>query len=372
MAQKRHPIEALPQIPELTELCHKFLYSLAYIEKLSPLTRKAYASDLSQAFHFERTLLEIDTTSTIHQERSEQHSVDVGLDGLKEIKVPSDALLAHCRRAMTSWAKLSPASRNRKSACLKSFLNWLLEKEVIDRDIAVLVHGPKVPHRLPHYLSVDEAIALIRSIEIDLAQAREGTCLSLLSNDEARALNDETRVSRAARDLTLILLLYGGGLRVSEASGLPWANVDFNRHVLRVLGKGSTERIVALPPMSMQALEKMPRVGKYVFGKEPLPTRFAYDIVRSRGQAAGLLQPLHPHALRHSFATHLLGSGANLRTLQELLGHTTLQATQRYTHVGLDQLARTLEMHHPLGEEALSNGEVGVKPLKSSRPSQQK
>ena len=351
MAQKRHETEPPREIPELIELCHKFLYSIAYIENLSEMTCRAYASDLSQAFHFERTRLEIDTKSTPQPVRSGGNGGAAGLGDLSKFKLPSDVLLAHCRRAMTAWSALSPASRNRKSACLKSFLNWLLEKEIIDRDLAVLVHGPKVPHRLPHHLSVDEAIALIHSLERELARA----------NEMSRSRNlagEESRLEHAKRDLALVLLLYGGGLRVSEAAGLRWANVDLGQRVLRVFGKGSVERLVAVPPMTLLALQRLPRTGPFVFGDEPLPTRLAYQIVRSRGQAAGLLQPLHPHALRHSFATHLLSSGANLRTLQELLGHTTLQATQRYTHIGLDQLARTLEKHHPLGEVALGEAPV--------------
>ena len=89
------------------------------------------------------------------------------------------------------------------------------------------------------------------------------------------------------------------------------------------------------------------RKAPYVFGEQALSTRVAYDIVRKAGVRAGLLKPLHPHALRHSYATHLLRSGANLRVLQALLGHATLQATSRYTHIGIDDLARTLEAHHP-------------------------
>ncbi|HWU44604.1 MAG TPA: tyrosine-type recombinase/integrase, partial [Bdellovibrio sp.] len=89
---------------------------------------------------------------------------------------------------------------------------------------------------------------------------------------------------------------------------------------------------------------------EFVFGEEALSQRRAYEMVRQSGVRAGLLKPLHPHALRHSFATHLLSSGANLRTLQELLGHESLQATEKYTHLGIDQLARTMEQLHPLGK----------------------
>jgi integrase/recombinase XerC/integrase/recombinase XerD len=234
---------------------------------------------------------------------------------------------------MSAWAAsgLSPAARNRKAACLKSFLNWLFEKRLITRDLALQIHMPKVPHRLPHHLSVDEVQALLKALA-------EGEGL------EARY------------DEALILLLYGGGLRVSEACSLRWSAVDFSTRVLRVLGKGSKERLVALPDRVMACLRALPQDGDYVFGPEPLSTRRAYDRVRAAGARAALLQPLHPHALRHSFATHLLTSGANLRTLQELLGHSTLQATQRYTHIGIDQLANTLETFHPHGSVGKKRG----------------
>gem|GEM_PF-470946 len=386
MTEKRHPRVPLQDLPELPLLCRKFMYSLAFVEKLSPLTQRAYASDLAQAFEIERSLLEIDTNSAPLHDRFKTGIRPAGADpstaplsdlvsdlvsdssneSLNE-KLQSEELLAHCRRALSAWSHLSPASRNRKSACLKSFLNWLLEKQVIDRDLAVLIHGPKVPHRLPHHLSVDEAIALIRCVEKDLWAARAAGA------EVAQALPGLQNVKKnSARDLALILLLYGGGLRVSEAAGLPWASVDMDQRIIRVMGKGSIERLVALPPMAIEALRRLPRLGKFVFGEEALSTRVAYDIVKSRGVAAGLLQPLHPHALRHSFATHLLSSGANLRTLQELLGHTTLQATQRYTHIGLDQLARTMEKHHPLGEDALSKNQSAATLPNSPRSSRQK
>ena len=89
----------------------------------------------------------------------------------------------------------------------------------------------------------------------------------------------------------------------------------------------------------------------YIFGSKPLDPRKAYSIVKSWGERAGLLKPLHPHALRHSFATHLLASGSDLRVIQELLGHSSLSATQKYTHLSLDSLAQSLSRHHPLGKK---------------------
>ena len=296
----------------------KYLNSIENVESYSTHTVRSYRVDLGQAFGI--------LTSPDPELLKKPPPKKLGLS--------EEALLSACRSAMTGWSALAPASRNRKAATLKSFLNWLFEQRLIERDLALHVHGPKVPHRLPHHLSVDEAMALLKSLESQVSAA--GTAA-----DRARALMDQA----------LILLLYGGGLRVSEACSLTWKNVDFSSRVLRILGKGGKERLVALPERVFDALALLPRDGAFVFGEEALSTRKAYEHVRSQGARAGLLQALHPHALRHSFATHLLTSGANLRTLQELLGHTSLQATQRYTHIGIDQLANTLEKFHPHGND---------------------
>lgn len=122
----------------------------------------------------------------------------------------------------------------------------------------------------------------------------------------------------------------------------------------RIRGKGGKMRVIALPPLSWAALLAVPKAGQYILGGEQaLSPRLAYDWVRECGRRAGLLKPLHPHALRHSYATHLLTSGTDLRILQELLGHASLAATQKYTHLSMDNIARSLEKHHPLSASKL-------------------
>lgn len=153
----------------------------------------------------------------------------------------------------------------------------------------------------------------------------------------------------------LILLLYGGGLRVSEACALQWKDLVEGARSLRIRGKGGRERVVAVPERTWEALTALKREGATVFNG--LGERKAYEWVRQAGARAGLLKPLHPHALRHSYATHLLTSGADLRVLQELLGHRSLAATQKYTHLSLDHLARSLEKHHPLSASKLKKTE---------------
>jgi site-specific recombinase XerD len=316
---------------KISDAATKFMYFMAFIRTASRETLRSYRVDLRQAFSLTGAELpRLDELDGVID--AKHHSPG------KPPRLDESELLDRCRAALMGWADLAPASRNRKAATLKSFLGWLLDQESIDRDLALHVHAPKVPVRLPHFISVDEALALLADLKKRRDEAVDGTKRLLL-----------------VRDLALVLLLYGGGLRVSEACSLERTQVSEGGRILRIRGKGGKERIVALPPLAAEALNSLMRQtdGTYVFGTEPFSTRKAYEVVRLSAVSAGLLKPLHPHALRHSFATHLLSSGANLRTLQELLGHQSLQATQRYTHLGIDQLAQTLEDFHPLSNDKL-------------------
>lgn len=291
----------------LFEAIDKFLKYMDFVKNSSPLTLKAYKIDLEQAFGVRQA------------SRASDGALEEG------------ALLALAREALNQWASLSLASRNRKSATLKSFLGWAYQENLLERDLSPLIVCPKVPRKIPHFLSVDEALAVLKSYdeeEFDLVRGR---------------------------DQALFLVLYGGGLRVSEACQLKWTDVHFARRSLRLNGKGGKERMAILPQLGIEVLKRLRALSPdpFVFGAAVLNPRTAYEWVRTRGAKAGLMKPLHPHALRHSFATHLLTSGANLRTLQELLGHESLQATEKYTHLGIDHLARALESHHPLSQSPL-------------------
>jgi integrase/recombinase XerC/integrase/recombinase XerD len=287
----------------LPQTISNYLEYLENIESCSALTLKAYRVDLAQAF----------------PELKNHENFTIG----------SETELLHlARQAMTRWAPLQPASRNRKVATLKSYFSYLYRQGLLEHDLASQLHSPQVPRRLPHFLSVDEALAVLQSF------SRESSV-------------------QTDRERLLFLLLYGGGLRVSEACGLRWKEIDWQSHTLRVIGKGRKERIVALPRRIFPLLKEFYQreKGEFIWGEKVLNPRVAYEWIRRRGVLAGLLRPIHPHTLRHSFATHLLSSGANLRTLQELLGHESLRATEKYTHLSIDQLARTLETHHPMGEK---------------------
>lgn len=298
--------------PKLADLACKYLKYLTLQRTASEHTSKSYANDLSQFLAPTGVQKILYTSSTLGP------SFQISW---KKTQVLSDDLnkqsVTLIRAVQDRWAPLGAASRNRKLAVLRGFLRWLFEQKYIEDDLALRLVSPKVPHKLPHFISVDEALALLKT-----------------------PADREVRV--------LLLLLYGGGLRISEACQIRWRDLVEGARSLRVGGKGGKTRIVTLPILCWDSLATLPRGGDFIFGQKPLSTRKAYDWVRKAGAKAGLMKPLHPHALRHSYATHLLTSGTDLRIIQELLGHASLAATQKYTHLQLDHLARALEKHHPL------------------------
>ena len=288
-----------------------YLKFLESVESSSPHTLRAYKNDLLQVFE----------------------------DSLESAIKPT-LLLELSREAQKRWGSLSAASRNRKVATLKSFFRHMNNLHVFQEDLGLHLASPRVPKKIPNFLSVDEAVSVLKTLRQDV------------------------QVDPKFRpDLLLFLLLYGAGLRVSEACSLKWKQIDASFKTGRLIGKGGKERIVAFPNTLSKELKNWQKItgqSASVWGKKVLTTRLAYEIVKKTGIRADLMKGLHPHALRHSFATHLLSSGANLRTLQELLGHSSLQATEKYTHLGVHELAQTLEKHHPMGR-----GSSDKKPNKS-------
>lgn len=285
-----------------SELVSKYLKYIDIINYSSSHTVKNYKVDLTQAFKLDSFMGE----KKIHEKT------------LSESEFFSEA-----QKAQLNWGKLSLATRNRKAACLKSFFNWAYEERIFSDNYSHRIVCPKVPAKIPHFISIDEALSVLQSF-----------------HKEEDSLDEKI----------LFLLLYGGGLRVSEACELQWSQVMLSQSCLRILGKGQKERLVYVPDQVIQALKKIPERKKFIWGDEALGTRTAYEWIRKRGAKAGLMKKLHPHALRHSYATHLLSSGTNLRVLQTLLGHSSLSTTQIYTHLSIDELARTMEKHHPLGD----------------------
>lgn len=306
---------------ELPEIIVKYLKYMANVKSASPHTLKAYALDLSQAYNLHKF--------GVLSLKEENFSPEFRVSHPPAPPFNPKQIFGETQKALHQWAKLSHSSRNRKIATLKSFFGWLYDESLIDKDFSHQLHSPKVPRKIPHFLSVDEVLSCLSSFKV-----------------EPDVKEQQQKV--------LFLLLYGAGLRISEACALSWRNISFSERQILIHGKGQKERLISAPQVTFDELQKLKKMfpknalEEFVFGEKPLGTREGFEWIRRRGVAAKLLKPLNPHALRHSFATHMLGSGSNLRVLQKLLGHESLQATEKYTHLGVDHLARVIEATHPL------------------------
>src|SRR3989440_821364 len=231
-------------------------------------------------------------------------------------------------------AKLRAARRStvsRKVSAIRGFFSFLALRGAIRRDPAAQLVAPKIEKRLPVFLPIDDTERLLNGLP---------------SGD-----------AWAARDRAILETLYSSGLRVSELVGLDWQHVDFENECVRVFGKGRKERIGPVGEIALHALrayrselreEGIESAAVFVNRRGGrLTTRSVARFVKRYALRSGTPVAVSPHALRHTFATHLLNQGADLRAIQELLGHASLSTTQRYTHVNLDHLMKAYDGAHP-------------------------
>ena len=225
---------------------------------------------------------------------------------------------------------------SRALACLRSFFRFLYREGIVETNPARLVPNPKKGRPLPEFLSVEEAF--------DLVESPDGVGF------------------RAARDRAALELLYGSGLRISELTNLRVDDIDLREGLLRVKGKGSKERLVPIGSKAREALKDylveralLRSSSPYLFlnpkGRR-MTERGLREVVYRQARKAGLAGRVSPHTLRHSFATHLLQSGADIRDIQELLGHSSISATQVYTHLDLGHLMDVYDRAHPLSRRS--------------------
>ncbi|OGP71901.1 MAG: hypothetical protein A2Z73_05275 [Deltaproteobacteria bacterium RBG_13_60_28] len=240
------------------------------------------------------------------------------------------AFLAHCLKGR------SKTTVARKLSALRTFFKYLQRQGILDQNPAKLAPTPKVAKSLPHFLTVDEVFHLLGRIRGDDFGAR--------------------------RDRAILEVFYAGGLRLSELAGLSLGDLDLKEAVARVWGKGAKERLAFLGDAARQALiaylplregllEGKGRQGEMAlflnFRGGRLSTRSVARVVEKWARLSGLSPGLTPHGLRHSFATHLLEGKADLRAVQELLGHASISSTQRYLHLNLDYLMEEYDKAHP-------------------------
>ncbi len=253
----------------------------------------------------------------------------------------------------------SPATRARKLAGVRAFYRFLVRDGEVALDPTAGLPLPKTPERLPRPLSVDDCDAIVKT---DRRRAPDRVSGS--------AAGERREELRRLRDRALVELLYGAGIRVGELVSLDVRDVDLRAAEVRVLGKGRKERVVPLPGLCCDALSSWMEVrtrpgilGEPMFislrpRREPVPRRLGERdvrrILKQRGIGAGVRDRVHPHRLRHSYATHLLDMGADLREIQELLGHASLSTTQKYTAVSAEHLRQVYDRAHPRAESERS------------------
>lgn len=257
------------------------------------------------------------------------HAEPQGLAPLARVTTPDmRAFLAHLRGQGVGSRTMA-----RKLSAVKSFYRWLAEREGFEPTAVMMARAPKFQKKLPRPLAEDAAKAMIDTVELQAADSWIG-----------------------ARDAAVVTLLYGCGLRISEALGLRGRDLPLGES-LRIVGKGGKERIVPVLPIARRALDTYLRLCPYdpepdapVFrGKRggALNPRLIQKVTEAARLQLGLPATATPHAMRHSFATHLLAAGGDLRAIQELLGHASLSTTQAYTSVDEVHLMKVYAATHP-------------------------
>lgn len=282
----------------------QFSYYLSIERQLSPNTVASYGAEVASFLAF--------------------------LDGKPAVDCSSDDVTAY----MASRAgELSKRSQAHSLSALRSYFDFLILEGERKDNPCDKVEAPKLGRYLPEVLSVDEVTAIIESVP----DSKPGD----------------------VRDRAILEVLYGCGLRVSEACGLLISHIDFDRSFIRVVGKGDKERLVPIGDPALAAVgawleirpePAAPEYSDYAFlnlrGK-PLSRVSVFNMVKQRAMLAGVRKEISPHTFRHSFATHLVENGADLRIVQEMLGHESILTTEIYTHIDSRTWQRSILEHHP-------------------------
>jgi len=302
----------------MQEVFTKYLNYLQVERNASPYTVRNYTTDLLGFFHF-------------LQER--------GLDSLKEV----DKIVLRDYLSYLMARRFVRGSIARKLSAIRSFYRYLLREEIISTNPLATTASPKLDKRLPLFLTIDEAKRLVEAPDLTTPQGQ--------------------------RNRAFLELLYASGLRVSELANLNLEQITLDTREIRVWGKGAKERMVLMGKPAARALLTYLTQGRPIllgnrktnavflnrFGGR-LSERSVQSILQEYANQVGLDRRVHPHVLRHTFATHLLDGGADLRVVQELLGHASLSSTQIYTHVSKTQARKVYLAAHPLAREGEGNG----------------
>jgi integrase/recombinase XerC len=287
--------------------------------------------------------LEVERSLSVHTIRAYLGDLESLLTHLEQIGVTdiSQLELVHLRSWLANQQVKGGArtTLSRRAVSVRLFTKWAVKNKYLAKDVAATLATPKGQRTLPEVLDIADAKTAMDSLA-------------------TRASEEETPIS--LRDVAMVELLYATGARVAELCGLDLSDIDYDRQTIRVLGKGNKERMIPLGNPAMKALNVWLKEGRdslmnslsgtAVFlgarGKR-IDQRTVRTVVYNALQAIEGIERMGPHALRHSAATHLLEGGADLRTVQEILGHASLATTQIYTHVSTERLQKVFKQAHP-------------------------
>jgi len=318
-------------VASMKEIIEQFVRYLRYEKNASPCTLREYRRDVTQFYEF----LTPPGEKTLPLEQVDHKIVREFVSSLYD-------------------RNLERSSIARKLAALRTFFKFCMREGWAKQNPARLVNGPRLPKRVPRVLSAEEINAFLDNLSSPPSGRAGRKTPTQKQREEEKLL--------LKRDRAILEILYGSGLRVGEVVGMDMINVDVHGQVLRVLGKGRKERIVPYGNKARQALENYWPVREEILARSPDPDHTAVFLsgrgrrlttgavrllVKKYARLSNVNWDLHPHALRHAFATHLLADGADLRAIQELLGHVSLSTTQRYTQATIEQLMATYDKSHP-------------------------
>jgi integrase/recombinase XerC len=316
----------------MDHLIHQFIHYLNSEKNASPHTCRGYRRDLEE---FENFL--------------KNSGISLSPDG--DIEMGKVDRLAIRRYLSFLHRKNKKSSIARKISTLRSFFKYLVRERLVLSNPAKSVSTPKVEKPLPTTLTVDEAFRLMETPVGKSRNASVGTTAG-----PARTDTRLPEVKNGLRDCAILELLYSSGIRVGELVGLNLNRLDLDLGIVKVMGKGRKERIVPVGSKAVEALKAYLEKRGAFGGEEPLfvnrrggrlTARSVGRLIKKYTKRSGIFRRISPHTLRHSFATHLLDAGADIREIQEMLGHASLSTTQRYIHLSPGKLMEVYDKAHP-------------------------
>jgi len=307
----------------------QFIHYLSAEKNASPHTCRAYERDLEE---FENFLKSSGMSLSTAQ--------DIEMGKVDRLAIRRYLSFLHRRNKKSSIA--------RKISTLRSFFKYMVREQLATSNPAKSVSTPKVEKPLPTTLTVDEAFRLMETPK----------------NPSEKSISD-TAKNKRLRDGAILELLYSSGLRVGELVGLNLNRLDLDLGIVKVMGKGRKERIVPVGSKAVEALKTYLEKRAVEGGEEPLfvnsrggrlTARSVGRLVKKYTKSSGIFRKVSPHSLRHTFATHLLDAGADIREIQEMLGHASLSTTQRYIHLSMGKLMEVYDKAHPRSFKNLKRG----------------